>query len=109
MKKSRFAKNSRLGAIRAIRFESLEVRRLLTTGAEFMGLGDLPGGEYGSLARGISDDGQTVVGKSNAVDGRNEPFMWTLNDGMTSLGALPGSTAGDSARAASADGLVDKW
>ena len=90
---------------RAIKMERLEDRRLLTA-ASLIGLGDLGGGDYDSIALGISDDGQTVVGRSNGADGRNEPFRWTLSDGMTSLGSLPGSTTGDSARAASADGSV---
>ncbi len=38
----------------------------LASAAAFVGLGDIPGGGYQSIARGISRDGQTVVGVATA-------------------------------------------
>ncbi len=42
--------------------------------ATFMGLGDLPGGEFFSQARAVSADGSVVVGVSDS--GRGEAFRW---------------------------------
>jgi hypothetical protein len=39
-------------------------------GGSFQGLGDLPGSVTRSVAYGISGDGSTVVGDSNATDAR---------------------------------------
>ena len=41
----------------------------------FMGLGDLPGGQSYSFADDVSDDGTTVVGRSNSSSGP-EAFRW---------------------------------
>lgn len=54
----------------------------------FQGLGDLPGGTYGSWAYGVSADGSVVVGYGRSASGA-EAFRWT-QDGMVSLGGLPG-------------------
>ncbi len=65
----------------------------LSTGASaspmFMGLGDLPGGTFNSLALGVSNDGTAVAGSSD-VDG-NGAFRWTEGTGMVALGDLPGA------------------
>ncbi len=55
--------------------------------ATFQGLGDLPGGAIGSGAKGVSIDGQSVIGWSS-VDGGSQAFIWTARDGMRSLGTL---------------------
>lgn len=56
----------------------------------FMGLGDLPEGDFGSFAADISGDGTTVVGHSSSTPDHNntqaEAFRWTLSEGMVGLG-----------------------
>ncbi|MGE4198554.1 MAG: hypothetical protein AB7G11_15695, partial [Phycisphaerales bacterium] len=47
-------------------------------------LGDLPGGEFGSVASAASADGSIIVGRGTSAAGQ-EPFVWTMNDGMQSL------------------------
>lgn len=53
-------------------------------------LGDLPGGNNLSQARGINDSGQ-VVGYSYASTGARG-FIWDSVNGMVDLGDLPGGT-----------------
>jgi probable HAF family extracellular repeat protein len=53
----------------------------------FMGLGDLPGGTFWSLASDVSGDGSVVVGWSNG-DAENEAFRWTRETGMVNLGVV---------------------
>ncbi len=68
----------------------------------FQGLGDLPGGDYGSYAASVSADGTVVVGSSkSASDGK--AFRWTAATGMVALDTLPYYTG---ASGASADGSV---
>lgn len=55
----------------------------------FVGLGDLPGGDFESRARDISRNGLWVVGDSKATAGTTA-FRWSLQTGMLSLGMLPG-------------------
>jgi probable HAF family extracellular repeat protein len=65
--------------------------------AQFIRLGDLPGGNFSSRATAVSDDGSVVVGNSSsAASGANswEPFRWTRTGGMVGLGFLPGKTYG---------------
>jgi probable HAF family extracellular repeat protein len=69
--------------------------------ADFISLGDLPGGQSYSVALGVSADGHVVVGQSSSALGF-EAFRWTQVDGMRSLGASPNSAAA----AASAGGSV---
>ncbi len=71
--------------------------------ASFQGLGDLPGGTFGSRALGVSADGLTVVGWSSITSG-NEAFHWTSGGGMVGLGDLPGSSFLSIAYGISADG-----
>ena len=54
-----------------------------STGASFQGLGDLPGEVFGSQARGVSDDGNVVVGIGTLEGSR--PFRWTSSGGMVEL------------------------
>jgi probable HAF family extracellular repeat protein len=67
-------------------------------------LGELPGGESYSLAKGINASGSVVVGISGSASGP-EAFRWTVA-GMQGLGDLPGRDFSSEARAVSADGLV---
>ena len=59
------------------------------TAAEFIPIGDLPGGEFFSQATAISADGNVLVGESDSGAGR-QAFTWNATDGMLALGALPG-------------------
>lgn len=68
--------------------------------ASFQGLGDLPGGDFSSQARGVSDDGTVVVGIGTTTAGQ-QAFRWTASAGMASLGNLPNG----SYRTSSADGI----
>ncbi|NRA00706.1 MAG: PEP-CTERM sorting domain-containing protein, partial [Myxococcales bacterium] len=82
----------------------------------FMGLGDLPGGDFYSKAFAVSADGSVVVGMSdNACNGAIQllpgscaytAFRWTEEGGMVGLGDLPGGYFGSGAYAVSADGSV---
>jgi probable HAF family extracellular repeat protein len=76
--------------------------------ASFQGLGDLPGGEYGSWAWDVSNDGSIVVGESLVPSGPLEAFRWTEETGMVGLGSLPGSGSAPFSQAygVSADGLA---
>ena len=59
-----------------------------TQAAEFMPLGDLPGGEFNSNSSGVSADGSVVVGSGTVVgDGANdnEAFRWTGATGMVAM------------------------
>ena len=83
------------------------------------GLGDLPGGSFGSRAWGVSADGSVVVGRSRSASG-GEAFRWTdLNgNGLVDpnekldyhpefgLGDLPGGGFESWAFGVSADGSV---
>ncbi|HLU48334.1 MAG TPA: hypothetical protein VK116_09625, partial [Planctomycetota bacterium] len=53
-------------------------------------LGDLPGGNFVSLAYSVTKDGNVVVGTSEEFRGqpvvRSAPFIWTRSGGMSRLG-----------------------
>ena len=68
----------------------------------FMGLGDLTGGNFHSIANAVSADGSTVVGESHGESGY-EAFRWT-GGVMTGLGELPGGLTVSTANDVSADG-----
>ena len=70
--------------------------------ASFQGLGDLPGGDFSSLARDVSADGLVVVGVSENAT-YDEAFRWE-NDVMIPLGDLPGGIDFSNAFAVSEDG-----
>jgi probable HAF family extracellular repeat protein len=57
--------------------------------ASFMGLGDIPGGVFGSFATDVSADGSVVVGKGNIGVNSSEAFRWTASTGMIGLGNVP--------------------
>lgn len=78
-------------------------------GPQFLGV--LPGDLPQSQALGISQDGSTVVGRSERrVDGgsaiQREAFRWTAETGMVGLGDLPGGDFDSRAFAASGDGSI---
>jgi probable HAF family extracellular repeat protein len=73
--------------------------------ASFQGLGDLPGGDFGSAALGVSADASVVVGYGTVSSGA-EAFRWTAGGGMVGLGDLPGGSFWSNAVGASADGSV---
>ncbi len=73
--------------------------------ATFQGLDDLPGGNYSSMAYGVSGDGSVVVGQSYSSSGL-EAFRWTQADGIKGLGDLPGGSFSSTARGVAANGLT---
>ena len=74
-------------------------------GQSFQGLGDLDGGTFYSYARGISDDGLVVAGRSRSNAGLGV-FKWTELGGMERLGDLSGGSFSSFAYAVSGDGNV---
>ena len=73
----------------------------------FMGLGHLPGGYPCSRAKGVSADGQVVVGFGASASWQTfEAFRWTAEQGMVGLGHIPGGDFGSVASGVSADGSV---
>ncbi|HEX6980978.1 MAG TPA: autotransporter domain-containing protein [Alphaproteobacteria bacterium] len=72
---------------------------------EFIDPGDLPGGSFFAIAKGVSADGTVVVGDSGGVNG-TEAFRWTQTGGMIGLGDLPGGIFQSRANGVSADGSV---
>jgi uncharacterized membrane protein len=76
--------------------EHLEDRTVLSGVPFFMGIGDLPGGDYFSRATGVSGDGLTVVGKSAGTLGE-EAFRFTVVDGPNGIGVMQGMGIPDGA------------
>ncbi|MHC4105054.1 MAG: PEP-CTERM sorting domain-containing protein [Planctomycetota bacterium] len=74
--------------------------------AKFQGLGDLPGGLFGSSAAAVSADGTVVVGFGTVGPTHSnrykQAFRWTKATGMVSLAGVLGTFAKD----VSDDGLV---
>jgi len=73
--------------------------------ASFQGLGDLPGGDFGSIANAVSADGSVVVGEGTNADDHEEPFRWTAAGGMVGLGSMEPDASGV-ALGVSGDGAV---
>ena len=61
----------------------------------FQGLGDLPGGDFESMAQCVSSDGMIVVGTAKTENG-DQAFRWTEEEGIISLGNLPDSSLNQS-------------
>ncbi len=62
--------------------------------ATLFGLGDLPGGDFNSIASRMSSDGRAVTGYSlsgGGFPGTFEAFRWTQDEGMIPLGKLDGA------------------
>jgi len=78
-----------------------------TQAGGMVGLGDLPGGSFGSRAIDVSADGSVIVGEGYGQY-TLEAFRWTESGGMIGLGDLiPGSyVSGSKAYGVSADGSV---
>lgn len=76
-----------------------------TAATGMVGLGNLPGAEYGSSATSVSADGLTVVGNGPSAIGR-QAFRWTAATGMVGLGDLPGGTFESTATGVSPNGSV---
>lgn len=70
-----------------------------------VGLGDLAGGVFESVANGVNADGSVVVGYSRSANGY-EAFRWTQAGGMVGLGDLAGGGFFSVASKVSADGNV---
>ncbi|MCC7388031.1 MAG: hypothetical protein IT431_04600 [Phycisphaerales bacterium] len=84
-----------------------------SAGTGMFGLGDLPGGEHHSVARGVSHNGRVIVGNGTIeADSWNgitsEAFMWTQQHGMVGLGTISPSdgTPSSGAYDVSANGRV---
>ncbi len=74
--------------------------------ATLFGLGDLPGGDFNSIASRVSSDGRAVTGYSlsgGGFPGSFEAFRWTHDEGMIPLGKLDGAIE-SYGNAVSADG-----
>lgn len=76
-----------------------------TQAGGMVALGMLPGGNQ-SEARGVSGDGNTVVGVGTATGVSEMAFRWTQAGGMAALGDLHGGEMRSRANAISADGTV---
>jgi probable HAF family extracellular repeat protein len=72
--------------------------------ADFVPLGDLPGGTFFSIANGVSADGGVVVGYGRSASEDELAFRWTQAGGMVSLGTLDNSVS--RANGVSGDGAV---
>lgn len=55
--------------------------------ATLIGIGDLPGGEHESWVRGVSADGDTVVGDSDGGGFANDAIRWTEPWGLEAIAA----------------------
>jgi uncharacterized membrane protein len=49
-----------------------------------IGLGDLPGGEFGSNAVAVSADGNIILGSGHSAAG-SEMFIWSVDTGIVNL------------------------
>jgi uncharacterized membrane protein len=56
-----------------------------TKSSGMVGLGDLPGGEFHSIANDVSGDDSVVVGWSQPASHAREAFIWNEANGMQSL------------------------
>ncbi len=70
-----------------------------------VGLGDLAGGSFFSLALAINSDGSVLVGRGSSASGF-EAFRWTSGTGMVGLGDLAGGGFFSQALGVNADGSV---
>ncbi|NUQ46566.1 MAG: PEP-CTERM sorting domain-containing protein [Phycisphaerae bacterium] len=75
-----------------------------------VGQGDLPGGQSGSNALGVSADGSVVVGRGHSTASGlgllTEAFRWTSATGMVGLGDIPGGNFNSEAYAAPGSGAT---
>ncbi|MEP4079598.1 hypothetical protein [Haloferula sp.] len=76
---------------------------------QLIGLGDLPGGTFKSIASGVSADGSSISGSSSSTTSSAHPFdseafRWREASGMTDTGYLPLSSPFSTGIAISGDG-----
>jgi probable HAF family extracellular repeat protein len=73
---------------------------------EFRGVGQFPGMSAGTIAKGVSADGQVVVGYgAYTTNGTPQAFRWTVTNGIEGLGFLA-SGSWSSAYGVSGNGAV---
>ena len=70
-----------------------------------------PEKKYRSTARGVSSDGNTVIGESSSTASfrgvnMSQGYIWTAEKGIHLLGSLPGGFPASAARAVSGDGTI---
>lgn len=77
-----------------------------TSNTSMIGLGDLPGAPFTSIAFDASQDGSVITGVSRTgLAGEiSQAFRWTAESGMVGLGDLPGGEVLSGATAISRDG-----
>ena len=71
----------------------------------FMGVGDVPGGNFRSEANAVSADGRTVVGWSVSASGV-QASRWTQEGSIEGLGFLPDGGFESIAKGVTADGAT---
>ncbi len=86
-------------------FEAESQQAFVFSKGRLSGLGDLPGGQFYSIAHAVSGDGSVIVGEATSSRG-HEAFRWTRATGMVGLGDLPGGEDNSVAMAVSVDGSV---
>ncbi len=74
--------------------------------ASFQGLGDLPGGDFGSYSRGLTADGSTVIGASDVGEMFFHAFRWTQAEGIDCLRDRSGACVDFIVGGISGDGSV---
>ncbi len=77
-----------------------------TPGSGMQGLGRTRPGHTYSVARGVSRDGQTIVGSSGGGGASGEAFRWTATGGLQALSDQPGTIFSATAAAANHDGSI---
>jgi len=74
------------------------------SGGTVTSLGDLPGGNFDSVAFAVSGDGQYIAGRGTTATGR-QPFLWSATMGMIGLGNLGAANTDAEARGVSNGGV----
>ena len=64
-----------------------------TQATGMVGLGDLPGGEFNSVAQQVSFDGSVVLGYGNTASPPQPAFQWTQVGGMVQVVGATGDNA----------------
>ena len=93
--------------MKSIPIGALGILSILSSNAfsqSFVPLGDLDGGNFSSQSAGISADGATVIGLSDA--GYNHAITWNSSTGMTDLGTINNASGESRAHASSHSGDV---
>ncbi len=91
----------------ALLFALLTVVAAVSAGqpVSFRGLGDLPGGDFGSWGPALPADASTVIGQSDDGEGF-QTFRWTQAEGIDCLRNLSEACVDWSATGISGDGSV---